>query len=66
MWRPAFIPLPSFALKLAFGDERASMMIEGQRVIPKRTLESGYQFKYPSIEEACKECAHAFIDLYEH
>ncbi|GFY51191.1 hypothetical protein TNIN_406901 [Trichonephila inaurata madagascariensis] len=33
MWRPAFFPLPAFVLKLAFGDERASMMLEGQKVV---------------------------------
>jgi len=63
MWRPALLPLPSFAVKLAFGEERATMMIEGQKVIPKRTLESGYKFIYPTIEEACKECSHTFIDI---
>ncbi|XP_064467188.1 epimerase family protein SDR39U1-like [Ornithodoros turicata] len=55
MWRPAFIPLPKFALELAFSHERAVMMTEGQKVIPKRTLESGYQFKYPDIKSAVRE-----------
>lgn len=66
MWRPALFSLPRFALKLAFGDERAAMMIEGQKVIPKRTLESGYEFQYPTIEEACRHCAHAFVNLSEY
>ncbi|PRD32280.1 UNVERIFIED_CONTAM: Epimerase family protein SDR39U1 [Trichonephila clavipes] len=62
MWRPAFFPLPAFVVKLAFGDERASMMLEGQKVVPKRTLESGYKFVYPDINSACKELAHLFVD----
>ncbi|GIY00124.1 hypothetical protein CDAR_501551 [Caerostris darwini] len=62
MWRPAFIPLPPFALELAFGKERANMMLEGLKVTPKRTLESGYKFEYPDIKSACKQCAYLFID----
>ncbi|KFM67311.1 hypothetical protein X975_10040, partial [Stegodyphus mimosarum] len=62
MWRPCLFPLPEFAINLAFGKERASMMTQGQKVLPKRTLESGYEFKYPDIESACAECAHSFVD----
>ncbi|XP_055952774.1 epimerase family protein SDR39U1-like [Argiope bruennichi] len=66
MWRPALIPLPAFAVELAFGKERASMMLEGQKVVPKRTLESGYEYVYPDIKSACEECAHLIIDHDEH
>ncbi|XP_063236057.1 epimerase family protein SDR39U1 [Bacillus rossius redtenbacheri] len=52
LWRPAFIPLPEFAVKLAFGEERAKMMTEGQKVIPKRTLEYGFKYEYPDINSA--------------
>lgn len=55
MWRPAFIPLPKFVLDLAFSHERAVMMTEGQKVIPKRTLESGYEYEYPDIKSAIHE-----------
>lgn len=50
LWRPAFIPVPALAVNLIFGHERGSMMLEGQRVIPKRTMESGYSFLYPDIK----------------
>lgn len=52
--RPAFLPVPLFALNLAFGEERAKIMTEGQRVIPKRVLEMGFDFLYPDIDLACK------------
>nr|CAG4651042.1 EOG090X07KR [Simocephalus serrulatus] len=55
LWRPAFIPLPEFACNIMLGPERARMLTEGQKVIPKRTLESGFQYKYPDIGSACKE-----------
>lgn len=65
LWRPAIIPLPEFACNLLFGPERARMLIEGQKVIPKRTLEYGFQYKYPDIRSACKEFSHLmyFDDL---
>ncbi|XP_067012922.2 epimerase family protein SDR39U1 isoform X2 [Anabrus simplex] len=57
MWRPAFIPVPEFALNVAFGDERAKIMTEGQKVVPKRVLQYGFEYRYPDIDSACRECA---------
>jgi uncharacterized protein len=50
--RPAVFPAPEFALKLVFG-EGASILTEGQRVLPEATLAAGYAFRYPEIREAC-------------
>jgi uncharacterized protein len=50
--RPAVFPAPEFALKLVFG-EGASVLTEGQRVLPEATLAAGYAFRYPEIREAC-------------
>jgi len=55
LWRPSLFPLPGFVVNTIFGPERGSLMIEGQNVSPKRTLESGFQFQYPSLKEACAE-----------
>ena len=55
MWRPAIFPLPNFVLNLAFSEERAKIMTEGQKVIPKRTLELGFQYQYPKIDSALKQ-----------
>lgn len=55
LWRPAIIPLPEFACNILLGSERARMLTMGQKVIPKRTLESGFVYKYPDIHSACKE-----------
>src|SRR5512143_1107638 len=49
--RPSFIPAPGFIVKLVFG-EFGSVILEGQRVIPKRLLENGFVFQYPDIEKA--------------
>jgi uncharacterized protein (TIGR01777 family) len=50
--RPAVLPAPEFALKLAFG-EGASILTEGQRVLPEAPLAAGYTFRYPTIAAAC-------------
>lgn len=69
MSRPAIIPLPEFVLKAVFGAERASIITQSQNVQPKRTLESGFNFTYPTIEEAAEEFAHLMYvdpDTLEH
>lgn len=58
MWRPAIFPLPVFVLNLAFSEERAKIMTDGQKVVPKRTLESGFQYKYPKIDSALKQIVY--------
>jgi uncharacterized protein (TIGR01777 family) len=50
--RPAILPAPAFALKLVFG-EGASILTEGQRVLPEAALAAGYAFRYPEIAAAC-------------
>ncbi|XP_032672328.1 epimerase family protein SDR39U1 isoform X2 [Odontomachus brunneus] len=55
MRRPAMIPLPSFVLQILFSEERAKIMLEGQKVEPKHVKELGFQYQYPDIESACKQ-----------
>lgn len=49
--RPSIFPAPAFILKLLVG-EFAKYLLEGRKIIPKRTLESGFKFKYTDIETA--------------
>ncbi|MGD0472280.1 MAG: TIGR01777 family oxidoreductase [Candidatus Velthaea sp.] len=49
--RPAFLPAPAFAIELMLG-EAATIVTEGQRVLPEATLASGFAFKYPEIGPA--------------
>jgi uncharacterized protein (TIGR01777 family) len=49
--RPAFLPVPEFALRLIFG-EGASILTTGQRVLPERTMSLGYTFAFPQIGPA--------------
>jgi uncharacterized protein len=52
--RPAVIPAPAFGIKLLFG-EGASIVTEGQRVLPEAALAAGYRFRHPEITEACAD-----------
>ena len=49
--RPSFIPAPGFMVKLVLG-EFGSVILEGQRVIPRKLLDSGFRFQYLDIEKA--------------
>lgn len=49
--RPAMLPVPPFALKLALGGF-ASAVLSSQRAVPRALLESGFKFRYPTLEMA--------------
>jgi hypothetical protein len=52
--RPAVLPVPNMAIKLLYG-EMAEMVTTGQRAIPARLGELGYEFRHPAIEPALKD-----------
>ena len=51
--RPSFLPTPGFMMKLILG-EFGSVLLEGQRVVPRRLIDAGFKFHYPDIEDALK------------
>ncbi|XP_010887986.2 epimerase family protein SDR39U1 [Esox lucius] len=53
--RPTVFPVPGFVIDALMGSERAVVLTQGQMVEPKRTLESGFQYKYPDLSSALKE-----------
>ena len=50
--RPTYLSIPSWLIRLLFGKMGDLLLIKGQRVIPKKLLEAGFEFKYPLLEEA--------------
>jgi hypothetical protein len=52
--RPAMLPAPGFMLRLVLG-EFGSILLKGQKVIPQKLLQGGFQFRYPTISEALEE-----------
>lgn len=51
--RPTFLPVPTFALKAAFG-EMSFAVLTGQRVLPDRATASGFAFRYPTLDDAMR------------
>ena len=51
--RPSFLPLPQFAVNLMFGQERATILLKGQRVKSKASL-LGFRYQYPTLDSAIK------------
>jgi uncharacterized protein len=49
--RPALLPVPGFALKLALGGFGGALLA-GQRALPAALEESGFRFQYPALETA--------------
>ncbi len=53
--RPAFLPAPAFALKIALGEFAEEGLLSSQRAIPEVLLQDGFEFTYPSLGEALVE-----------
>ncbi len=49
--RPALFRVPAVALRVALG-EGASILLDGQRVLPQHALESGYNFRFTALDDA--------------
>jgi uncharacterized protein len=51
--RPAFAPVPALAVKVLYG-EMSTIVTTGQRVIPERLQELGYEPRRPELEDALR------------
>ncbi|HMK37427.1 MAG TPA: TIGR01777 family oxidoreductase [Desulfomonilaceae bacterium] len=49
--RPSFMPAPGFMIRLIFG-EFGSVLLAGQRVVPRLLMSRGFQFSYPDVKSA--------------
>jgi len=52
MHRPLWFNAPAFAARLAFGEMANEMLLAGQKVLPKRLLNTGFDFKYTNVKQA--------------
>jgi len=53
--RPALLPMPSFMVRLLFGEMGVELLLQGQKVIPAKLLQSTFEFEYPNLTEALKD-----------
>ena len=52
--RPALFPVPAAPLKILLG-EFAGELLEGQRAVPKKLLDSGFQFRFTDVDAALRD-----------
>lgn len=52
--RPAFLPVPAFALTALFGEMAGATILGGQRVLPTRLQQAGFRFRHPELESALR------------
>jgi hypothetical protein len=50
--RPAWVNVPGFVIRLLLGEMANEMLLRGQRVMPRRLREAGFEFKYEDLERA--------------
>eukprot|EP00815_Leptocylindrus_aporus_P007971 CAMPEP_0116051052 /NCGR_PEP_ID=MMETSP0322-20121206/746_1 /TAXON_ID=163516 /ORGANISM="Leptocylindrus danicus var. apora, Strain B651" /LENGTH=387 /DNA_ID=CAMNT_0003533719 /DNA_START=80 /DNA_END=1243 /DNA_ORIENTATION=+ len=61
--RPTILPLPEFAVSLLFGQMGEEMLLGGQKVTPKKLLESGFEFRHSTITEALDSAINEEMDI---
>jgi uncharacterized protein (TIGR01777 family) len=50
--RPAILPVPAFAARLAFGEMADELLLASQRVEPAKLISSGYPFRFPTLRQS--------------
>jgi uncharacterized protein (TIGR01777 family) len=53
--RPAIAPVPRFALTAMRGEELTDSILSSARVIPRRALDLGFEFRFPDLEPALRD-----------
>lgn len=55
MKRPSWFPVPGFVLKIALGEMARELILSGQRAVPKRLAEAGFEFCFLELETALRD-----------
>jgi hypothetical protein len=57
--RPALTRIPALAIDMLFGEMGRATLLAGQRVHPRRLMDAGFDFGFPTLEQALRaELAH--------
>jgi len=57
--RPSQLPAPGFVMKFALGEMAELLLLGGQRVMPTRLQQLGFQFRFTELEAALRDLYHA-------
>lgn len=52
--RPAWLALPSFAARIAFGRMADEMLLSSIKAVPARLAETGFKFSFPTLDGALR------------
>jgi uncharacterized protein (TIGR01777 family) len=52
MRRPCWFPVPAFVLRLLFGEKAAETLLVSQRIVPRRLIAAGFEFRYAEAAAA--------------
>ena len=52
--RPAWLPMPTFMAKLAFG-EMSHLFLDSQKIMPERLIQAGFNFQHPDLPRALSQ-----------
>jgi uncharacterized protein (TIGR01777 family) len=52
--RPAFMPAPAFALRLALGEMADALLLSGQRAVPAKAERLGFRFRFTQLDDALR------------
>ena len=52
--RPALVPVPAVALRMLLGEMADGTILASQRVIPKKLMGAGFEFRHPQLEDALR------------
>jgi uncharacterized protein (TIGR01777 family) len=53
--RPTIVPVPEFAIKLLYGEMGETLVLGGNRVLPKRLEAAGFQFEDTDVRKALRK-----------
>ena len=53
--RPTLFPMPAVIARLVFGEMADELLLNGQKVLPMKAIESNFEFEYPELEGALRQ-----------
>jgi len=53
--RPVLLPVPGFLLRMTLGEMADALLLEGQRVLPRKATDAGFKFRFPQLADALSD-----------